>query len=158
MFGLVKKLVPMLLPFSTIFALFILMYWMSSPGIIWLSTKYFLHASTEGKKLAWIRHSRAQSQLCLRLVRTSMQCTWCRALYIMHRHMCFEVGLWSVYMNVIFSVGFNSCIWHRTKDRKNPNFCAVSDAAVTSDTENHGSCKQTINVPQVTNVTLVTLS
>jgi hypothetical protein len=26
MFGLVKKLVPMLLPFSTIFALFILMY------------------------------------------------------------------------------------------------------------------------------------
>jgi hypothetical protein len=31
-----------------------------------------------------------------------------------------------------------------SKDRNNPIFCAVSDAAVASNTENHGSCKQTI--------------
>jgi hypothetical protein len=47
-------------------------------------------------------------------------------------------------MNVTFSVGCHSRIRHCTKDRKNPIFCAVSDAAVTSATENHGSCKQTI--------------
>jgi hypothetical protein len=34
-----------------------------------------------------------------------------------------------------------------SKDRNNPPFCAVSDAAVASDTENHGSCKQTFTVP-----------
>jgi hypothetical protein len=34
---------------------------------------------------------------------------------------------------------------HRTKNRINPNFfCAVSDAAVASDTENHSLCKQTL--------------
>jgi hypothetical protein len=32
-----------------------------------------------------------------------------------------------------------------SKDRNNPIFCAVSDAAVVSDTENHGSCKQTFS-------------
>jgi hypothetical protein len=32
-----------------------------------------------------------------------------------------------------------------SKDRNNPIFCAVSDAAVASDTENHGLCKQTIS-------------
>jgi hypothetical protein len=47
-------------------------------------------------------------------------------------------------MNVIFSITCDSRIRHRTKDRKNPIFCAVSDAAIASDTENHGSCKQTI--------------
>jgi hypothetical protein len=47
-------------------------------------------------------------------------------------------------MNMIFSVGCDSRIQHRTKDRKNPIFCAMSDAAVASDTENHGSCKRTI--------------
>jgi hypothetical protein len=31
-----------------------------------------------------------------------------------------------------------------SKERNNPIFCAVSDAAVASDTENHGSCKQTL--------------
>jgi hypothetical protein len=51
---------------------------------------------------------------------------------------------WSVYTNVIFSVGCDSHIRHRTKDRKNPIFCAVLDAAVASDTENHCLCKQTI--------------
>jgi hypothetical protein len=34
-----------------------------------------------------------------------------------------------------------------SKDRNNPIFCAVSDAAVASDTENHGSCKQTLKRP-----------
>jgi hypothetical protein len=47
----------------------------------------------------------------------------------------FDPLLWSVYMNVIFSVGNNSRIQHHTKDRKNPIFCAVSDVAVASDTE-----------------------
>jgi hypothetical protein len=46
-------------------------------------------------------------------------------------------------MNVIFSVGCDSRIRHRTKDRINPIFCVVSDAAVASDTENHGLCKPT---------------
>jgi hypothetical protein len=46
-------------------------------------------------------------------------------------------------MNVIFSVGCDSRIRHRTKDKKNPIFCAVSDAAVASDTKNHCLCKQT---------------
>jgi hypothetical protein len=32
-----------------------------------------------------------------------------------------------------------------SKDRNNPIFCAVLDAAVTSNTENHGSCKLTFN-------------
>jgi hypothetical protein len=41
-------------------------------------------------------------------------------------------GIWSVYMNLIFSVGCDSRIRHRTKDRKNPIFCAVLDAAVAS--------------------------
>jgi hypothetical protein len=45
---------------------------------------------------------------------------------------------------VIFSVGCDSHIRHRTK---NPIFCAVSDAVVASETENHGSCKQTLNTP-----------
>jgi hypothetical protein len=45
---------------------------------------------------------------------------------------------------VIFSGGCNSRIQHCTKDRNNPIFCVVSDAAVASDTENHGLCKQTI--------------
>jgi hypothetical protein len=31
-----------------------------------------------------------------------------------------------------------------SKDRNNPIFCAVSDAVVASNTENHGLCKQTI--------------
>jgi hypothetical protein len=44
----------------------------------------------------------------------------------------------------IFSVGCDSRIRHCTKDRKNPIFCAVADTAVASDTENHGSCKQTL--------------
>jgi hypothetical protein len=47
-------------------------------------------------------------------------------------------------MNVIFSVGCDSRIRHRTKDRKNPIFCAVLGVAVATNTENHGSCKQTI--------------
>jgi hypothetical protein len=38
---------------------------------------------------------------------------------------------------VIFSVGCNSRIQHRTKNRIDPIFCAVSDVAVASDTENH---------------------
>jgi hypothetical protein len=51
-----------------------------------------------------------------------------------------EEVLNGVYMNVIFSVGCNSHIWHRTKDRINPIFCAVLDAAVASNTENHSLC------------------
>jgi hypothetical protein len=31
-----------------------------------------------------------------------------------------------------------------SKDRNNPIFCVVSDAAVASDTEKHCSCKQTL--------------
>jgi hypothetical protein len=50
----------------------------------------------------------------------------------------------SVYTKVIFSVVCDSHIRHRTKDRKNPIFGAVSDAAVASNTENHCLCKQTI--------------
>jgi hypothetical protein len=37
----------------------------------------------------------------------------------------------------IFSDGCDSRIRHRTKNRILPIFCAVSDAAVASDTENH---------------------
>jgi hypothetical protein len=33
-----------------------------------------------------------------------------------------------------------------SKDRNNPISCAVSDAAVASDTEKHCSCKQTLNI------------
>jgi hypothetical protein len=47
-------------------------------------------------------------------------------------------------MNMIFSVGCDSRIRHRTKDKKNPIFCVVLDAAVASNTENQGLCKQTI--------------
>jgi hypothetical protein len=61
--------------------------------------------------------------------------------YSVHRYISL---LGSVYTNSIFSVGCNSRIQRRTKDRKNPIFCAVSDAAVASDTENHCLCKQTI--------------
>jgi hypothetical protein len=42
-----------------------------------------------------------------------------------------------------FRVGCDSRIRHCIKDRINPIFCAAPDAAVASDTENHGSCKQT---------------
>jgi hypothetical protein len=35
------------------------------------------------------------------------------------------------------------------KYRNNPIFCAVSDAAVASDTENHGSSKQTLILEQM---------
>jgi hypothetical protein len=38
---------------------------------------------------------------------------------------------------VIFSVGCDSRIRHHTKNRIDPIFCAVSDAAVASDTKNH---------------------
>jgi hypothetical protein len=34
-----------------------------------------------------------------------------------------------------------------SKDRNNPIFCALSDAAVASDTEKHGLCKQTLKNP-----------
>jgi hypothetical protein len=48
---------------------------------------------------------------------------------------CFSNGLFT--RTVIFSVGCDSHIQHRTKNRILPIFCAVSDAAVASDTENH---------------------
>jgi hypothetical protein len=38
---------------------------------------------------------------------------------------------------VIFSVGCDSHTQHRTKNRILPIFCAVADAAVASNTENH---------------------
>jgi hypothetical protein len=61
----------------------------------------------------------------------------------------------SVYTNVIFSVGCDSRIRHRTKDRKIPIFCALLDAAVASDTENHCLCKQTINSSNVMGATSI---
>jgi hypothetical protein len=53
------------------------------------------------------------------------------------------VPLKGAYMSVIYSVGCDSRIQQHTKDRINPIFCAVSDAAVASNTENHSLCKQT---------------
>jgi hypothetical protein len=62
-------------------------------------------------------------------------------------------GLRSVYTNMIFvsdvTAACDSRIQHRIKDRINLIFCAVPDAAVASDTENHGSCKQTFREPVV---------
>jgi hypothetical protein len=57
-----------------------------------------------------------------------------------------QVYLKDVYTYVIFSVRCDSRIRHRTKIRIDPIFCALLDAAVASDTENHGSCKQTLKL------------
>jgi hypothetical protein len=50
-------------------------------------------------------------------------------------HLCSLYGLFT--QTVIFSVGCNSRIRHHTKNRILPIFCAMSDAAVASNTENH---------------------
>jgi hypothetical protein len=57
-----------------------------------------------------------------------------------------DLAFYFMLKDMIFSVGCDSRIGHRTKDRKNTIFCVVPDAAVASDTENHGSCKQTIRI------------
>jgi hypothetical protein len=46
---------------------------------------------------------------------------------------------------VIFSVRCNSRIRHSTKNRILPIFCAVSDTAVASDTENHIHVNRPLN-------------
>jgi hypothetical protein len=68
------------------------------------------------------------------------QCMFCVLAKV--KKFIWNTLLKGVYIKVIFSVGCNSRIRHRTKIGSILIFCVVLDAAVVSDTENHDSCKQ----------------